>query len=834
MPSYRKIRIEPNTGTLETDDFSSQGTPENVNTPILPPQPTTFKPFKKSIILEGTENISYIVVSSTGLLNSERQLIAGSGIQIVDNGPNSTVEIRLDPTFSQTLVNFFVNDSFVFSSNSVNFKTTGNLLISAVYVSSQNRVDYTLSLDLSGINTGSVELENLASGSTILAISGNNNLIQKALINSGTVEVIETSTTISFSASPQGVQFVALSGKNGINVTGSPITYSGEVVLGLVPTGVSAGFHNFVQVDTFGRIVSAFSVPYLQNITLSSRGTTGAVFVELSGSNHLIQKRIIGGGNIVIENTTNEIKISSVPISVAVSAIVSGEKIITEVSSGEFKQRTLDAGTGIILSADNNRIIISFDYSLIPLLIIDDVGTSGAVLLSAPLIGEDYVIEMKRIVGGGGIEVSSTPNYVIISSKAVMEVQVSVPFISGKNIVADVSSNEIYMKLIDNGPGITIVDLGNALEIGIDPSNPADFPPVTVSSLGTSGVVLFSVDSITGHEILLKNIVGGGGIEVSSNSNYLIISATPQSSNNWIQANNGNNFANSPVAGANNSIAIGDNAKATVSAAIAFGINAVASANNAIAIGHNIKISADNSTVIGSNGNKAIFINAIGNVGIGTENPQAKLHIESNEQASLVFQNSVTGSAATDGTSLELLSASTDFSINNRSGDKIIFSTNNVEKFIVNDKKIIQKYGDISQQNDAIYFASILKAEVSANASGQRVYFTFPDGSELFVPDNTAWMFDVRVLAKQRNQPQAAGYKFDGLILKMSGNATIQMVNPPMETIIAESTSAFAWQAGVSADSTTGNMRIYAFISGVTATEEVDWLAFVNITQITN
>jgi len=689
MPSYKKIRIEPNTGVLETNDFEipivSPGTSE---TPILPPQPRDLKTFKKPVLLEGAEFVSYIVVSSTGILQSERQLIVGSGLVLTDNGPNSTVELKLDDSFKQQTLRFYADNSLLVSAaEGINLKSGSNVIISASFNSALSTVDYTINVNVPSFG---ISLVDLGVGSHILQLSGNSEIKQKSIVGSGIVDINSSPNSIVISA--QAVKFVNISGKNGIIATGGPITNSGEIVLEL-------------------------------NLQLSSTGTTGEVLLSLSG-NEINQKKILGGGGIEVSSTGTTLIISSKPVvtvNLDVSSLGTGSRIISEVSGLEIKHRTLVQGSGITITETSSNITISFNTSSIPSLKITELGTSGALLISA--------------------------------------------------------------------------------------------------------------DPVDNHGILLKRIVGGGSIEVSATNNYVIVSSSPILSNNWIHANNGNNFSVFPAASASNAVAIGNAAKASLSGAVAFGNGVTSSALNAIAIGKDIKVSSNNSIVFGIN-RSSMIINVSGNVGIGTLNPQATLHVENNEENSII---QITNTVATSGVLLGLLSGTNHFTINNIDGGNIVFQVDKKDKFILEEKRFVYKNGNFAINNDALVFTSLLKTTVSANVSGQRIYFTFEDGSELFVPDNSAWMYDVRVVAKQKTQKQAAAYKLEGLILKGTGNSTLEMIGSPLETLISETTSAFAWQAVVSAAANTnGNMRIFVIVSSTQQTQDIDWLAFVTIYQIVN
>lgn len=89
-------------------------------------------------------------------------------------------------------------------------------------------------------------------------------------------------------SSSGSVTSVGLLGKNGVKITGGPITDSGIIEVGLIPTGVAAGTYNLatIRVDEFGRVISASN---------NSGGSTVSILAGqgLDGGGDLSQTRTL-------------------------------------------------------------------------------------------------------------------------------------------------------------------------------------------------------------------------------------------------------------------------------------------------------------------------------------------------------------------------------------------------------------------------------------------------------------------------------------------------------------------------------------------------------------
>ncbi|PHQ28774.1 hypothetical protein [Leeuwenhoekiella nanhaiensis] len=112
-----------------------------------------------------------------------------------------------------------------------------------------------------------------------------------------------------------------------------------------------------------------------------------------------------------------------------------------------------------------------------------------------------------------------------------------------------------------------------------------------------------------------------------SNFQNIAIGLNAQSS-----ANNAIAFGNGTTATSQNSIAIGNNAGTQQNESIAVGADSDATGYRSLAIGYNAQASGQNSAAIGFNASapnaNTLILGSNANVGIGTNNPQARFHLE--------------------------------------------------------------------------------------------------------------------------------------------------------------------------------------------------------------
>ena len=98
-----------------------------------------------------------------------------------------------------------------------------------------------------------------------------------------------------------------------------------------------------------------------------------------------------------------------------------------------------------------------------------------------------------------------------------------------------------------------------------------------------------------------------------------------------------------------------------------------------------IASASSNAISIGTGGQTVMTITASGNVGIGIENPTAKLEIfELSAESSFVqFATLITGQAITDGAMIGIIDTSVDLTVQNNEAGKIKLNTNGIEAVVV-------------------------------------------------------------------------------------------------------------------------------------------------------
>ena len=319
-------------------------------------------------------------------------------------------------------------------------------------------------------------------------------------------------------------------------------------------------------------------------------------------------------------------------------------------------------------------------------------------------------------------------------------------------------------------------------------------------------------------------------LDIISRFQYTM-SAVPAT--NWLYANSGINFSAQPVAVSGNAFALGNAAEALAPDSIAIGSSARVSGQNSFVIGDNIQIDQDNSFALGNDGIIKLFADASGRIGLGTTEPKAELDIfnPGAQSSEIQLTTNITGTSADSGTVLGIPSGSSDFRISNKENAKIELETGGFERIQIDNNGFTNfMHGDFATPGDAGYKFAVLKGVTTG--SGAQTWLTYPDSSEMVMPDESAWSFEVDLLGKKQAGTTAAAYRFKGVLIKATGNGTVQFVENPFQELMGESVSAFGWEGGVSADPSTGALRVFGKVSGTAASGPVNWLAMVKITQI--
>lgn len=302
---------------------------------------------------------------------------------------------------------------------------------------------------------------------------------------------------------------------------------------------------------------------------------------------------------------------------------------------------------------------------------------------------------------------------------------------------------------------------------------------------------------------------------------------------NWINGNNGVDFTVSPVATSGQAFAIGNAAQAKSPNSFAIGSSAQVSGVNSIVIGDNISLNQPNSIALGNSGDIKFFINASGNVGIGTTTPTANLEIhDASADSSFIQLTTVTtGTSGDSGVLIGIPPGTSDLKVSNQENANIYLETGGFERIRIDTNGYINfRHGGFNSTGDANYKYAILKA--TTTGSGAQTWLKLPDNTELDMNDNSAWIFEVDILGKQQAGTIAAGYRYKGLLTRGTGAGSVTFVEQPFEELIGESVSAYGWEVGVSADPSIGGLRVFGKVSAYSTASPINWLAMVKITEI--
>ncbi|MEM5878592.1 MAG: hypothetical protein QXF12_06985 [Candidatus Aenigmatarchaeota archaeon] len=286
--------------------------------------------FTKPIFFpEEPTDIPFIVLERTKKLNSERVLVPGSGIKLIDKGPNDDLIILVD----------------------------------------ENKIDINLETSFFG------------GGSQIVLGTSGKEIKYRTLVGGGIIEVQQLSNTIKISAT----QNITISSFGGGISLGLNVSSNREIQLRTLAGG------GIVEVSAVsdGRII--VSAPqYTQNITLSSFGNGEQIGIGVSGNREIHLRTLVGSGIVETSTSGNVIQISAARSTIEISSL-GGVSLGLNVSAGtgnrnELRIRGLVGGGIIEVSALSDVVSISASPYSIP--ISDRIlgyGSSNAVIVSAPL-----------------------------------------------------------------------------------------------------------------------------------------------------------------------------------------------------------------------------------------------------------------------------------------------------------------------------------------------------------------------------------------------------------------------------------------------------------------
>ena len=399
--------LVPNSGVDTTG-------PAEINTPSSPTQPLArgFSGSRSNITDEGTafKNMPFITVSPVAGLNAERFLVAGSGISILDNGPNNSLILSVNDSSLQLVgsTNIETSGLFVGSRPTLNFLQEGTIRLTATDDAINNRIDITLS----------------------------------AFID-------------------VGVSSITLSAGAGILIENSTVTSAGTIDIRLTETGITAGEYNLVEVDQYGRIFSGQIVEYITessaNAAYVAQGDLSALSQFTNDQGFVSAAQFTGGGIIDITVSGSEIRVSASQATfstfVELKSLDIGATVIANVSGGdEINQRTIIGTGGIEITETATQIIISARST--PINVSELVNDIGFITATSTQTLIDNLSALSLFTNDVGF---------------ISEIQVS-SFGIGNSVVINVSSNEIQFKTIVANGGIELIDNGNELVLSARPA----------------------------------------------------------------------------------------------------------------------------------------------------------------------------------------------------------------------------------------------------------------------------------------------------------------------------------------------------------------------------
>lgn len=245
----------------------------------------------------------------------------------------------------------------------------------------------------SGTAGTSLPTSNVTIGDTYKVVSEGTYASQKAGVGD---LFIATATTPTWAYVPSGDDAAVTSITAGTGLTGGTITTTGTIAL--EASGVTAGTYNGIQVDAYGRVVSAEDKGYTTNTgTVTSVGITAGDGISVSGS------PVTTNGNITVglSNTTTAQTTQAVyPITFNSNGLITGSGSAVTILKKYTATLTGDASKtsfAVTHSLGTKDVIVQvYDSSSNEEVIVDVTRTSASVVTinfaSAPATGAIYKV----------------------------------------------------------------------------------------------------------------------------------------------------------------------------------------------------------------------------------------------------------------------------------------------------------------------------------------------------------------------------------------------------------------------------------------------------------
>jgi hypothetical protein len=353
-----------------------------------------------------------------------------------------------------------------------------------------------------------------------LGVSGNREIQFRTITGTGVLDATTVGNVIQLSAPRAVITTSSLGGVSlDLNVSAGTGNRNELLIRGLTGGGI-------VEVSALTNTIVISAAPFTQNITTSSFGGGNQIALGVSGNREIQFRTLVGGGIVDVISTPNTIVISAAPFTqnITTSSFGGGNQITLGVSGNrEIQFRTLVGGGNVEVSATPNTIVISA-ASFIQNITTSSFGGGNQIALG---VSGNREIQFRTLVGGGVVEVSATPNTIVISAASFIQNITTSSFGGGNQIAIGVSGNrEIQFRTITGTGVLDATTIGNVIQLS------APKAEITTSSLG--GVSLgLNVSAGTGNrnELLIRGLTGGGIVEVSALTNTIVISAAPFTQN---------------------------------------------------------------------------------------------------------------------------------------------------------------------------------------------------------------------------------------------------------------------------------------------------------------
>ena len=160
------------------------------------------------------------------------------------------------------------------------------------------------------------------------------------------------------------------------------------------------------------------------------------------------------------------------------------------------------------------------------------------------------------------------------------------------------------------------------------------------------------------------------------------------------------------------------------------------------------------------------------------------------------------------------------------SNNDLALTPNGTGEVIFNTGAVVQRNGDFGTIGDAQVVNYILRV-TTVNTSATEMFLDGTGGSErMVIPTDSTWTFRALVVGRRNLADEAAGYSVTGCITS-DGADVVTLIGTNTEDFANEDTAG--WGVTFSADDTNNSLKCE-----VTGTAQVDWVANVQVVQVTN